>query len=240
MKKKQLILQNSSLFAEIERKAGEIEALHIKIEDLNETIKHLNSQNQALNKHIVEISNENENLKAEKEQLLSDLKKASIDELAEQPQESDSEVFEPTAEEIAKQPTEEPLPTVSVQAPPDFNNVVVVPDKEESSFEGVEATIPENKAVLHTNTIPKANPHADILRAYGAEHIGKITRLTAKILALVNNDEGTKNIVLGKNESFKFEILSLINQNGSVDEIKSKMDDLANQTEEYLKTIQNI
>ncbi len=232
MRKKQLILQNSSLFAEIERKAGEIESQHIKIEDLNEVIEQLNKQNQFLNEQLAELTEQNQNLKAENQRLLSDLENAQTVTV--------EDAIIPEAPESAKETQFESA-----------NNAIVVEaeaeqtDAPQEPYIEISQEIPEDNAekektiIFSPPAIKKSNPQADVLRAYGAEHIGKITRLTAKIISLAE-DEATKNIALGKNEGFKLEILSLINQDGSVEDIKHKMDTLATQTVEYLDTIQNI
>lgn len=236
MRKKQLILQNSSLFAEIERKAGEIEAQHIKLEDLNSVIEQLNKQNQLLSSKVAELTEQNEKLTAENERLIQDLKNtnsagvdtqeahaqntltSAVNDVAEAEQEVEAEV------EIQ----EAPVPTESTAQ--DSTSKAEPPIEQPN----------EPKTIKFTpSAIPKNNPQTDVLRAYGAEHIGKITRLTAKIISMAE-DEATKNIALGKNESFKLNILSLINKNGDTEEIKAQMDSLASDAVDYLNTIQNI
>lgn len=232
MRKKQLILQNSSLFAEIERKAGEIESQHIKIEDLNEVIEQLNKQNRLLNEQLAELEQQNQNLKAENQRLLSDLENAQTDE-------AQDAIIQEVPVNAKETKAESDYDTIVVETESEQTDATKEPDIEISHEIPKDNAEKEKTVKFSPPATQKSNPHVDILRAYGAEHIGKITRLTAKIISLAE-DEATKNIALGKNEGFKLEILSLINQDGSVEDIKLKMDNLASQTAEYLDTIQNI
>lgn len=261
MNKKQLSLQNSSLFAELERKAKEIEILNIRLEEAEQKVESLTLENEGLisslekakaengeliekNKELesaldnaiietsesnntaqAEISTENEEIQQPLTQLDLDIAQ-KINEVAEIVENTESAI--PT-DEVAHE--EEPLPTIPPVAEQPCEKVTaqntVTPPVASKSFEN------DNKP---------NSANADLLRDYGAKTIGKVTRVTAEVLSKVgslNTDatESLKTLALGKNESFKFQIIELAKQPGDPERIMAEMDFLADEAIVYLRSI---
>ena len=72
MNKKQLTLQNSSLFAELERKSKEIEILSIRLEESETNSLSLKGENDTLKSEISALSTEIMNLKNQIELITND------------------------------------------------------------------------------------------------------------------------------------------------------------------------
>ena len=68
MRKKQLAQQNTALFAEIERKAGEIEALQLQIEELTAERDAAEAQKELLEHRIVDLQTDYDQLKEQEMQ----------------------------------------------------------------------------------------------------------------------------------------------------------------------------
>ena len=80
------------------------------------------------------------------------------------------------------------------------------------------------------------------MRDYGAKIIARVTRATAEVIAraTVSNEDVSKSLktlALGKNESFKFQIMELTRQKGTPQTAIEEMDLLAEETIVYLKSI---
>lgn len=250
MRKKQLLLQNSALFAEIERKSCELEALNIRIEELNEAVTAIKSEKEALEQQLEAIKEENQLLRQENEVLLAQQDNISpeketsyntdtlyAEENSATPSQTDSCGYG-EADGANPQPLEENLQPLMEDA-----DQRIISHKEPQALDEdihTEPVIVPAKA--KTTHLSKAE--VDLLRTHGAQLIGKITRLTAQMLTSLEangdeNSEALKNLALGKNESFKYQILSLINTNGEINVLKAKMDTLAEEAANYLESYKN-
>lgn len=220
MKKKDMLIQNQSLFAEVERKTIEIEGLNLKIEELNEKIEKLTAENEGLKKSLDEMAAKNTELEEVNStleaSLLEKIKPYNITAAETDKDNTPTEVFEET--EVGQEETEirqeEPQPETELPTPQ-----------------------PEIK-----NSAPTYTPATDELRNYGAEVIGKVTRVTASVLNKIEQIGGDaapslNTLALGKNESIKFAVLSLAQSGREPNEIKAEMDRLAEEAIAYLQSI---
>lgn len=228
MKKSELLVQNQSLFAEVERRATEIEGLKIKIEELNEKAADIIKENDELKKALEELKAQNQELEQLNGQLhISALQGITLNndaqtveddatEEAYEQQEVLEEVLEP---EAVTEPESEPEPEPEPE---------VLPEQPIEQFEKTEQ--------------PAFTPAPEELSLYGAEVIGRVTRVTASVLNKIEQIGGDaaaslNTLALGKNESIKFAVLSLAQSGREPNEIKAEMDRLANEAIIYLKSI---
>ena len=77
MNKKQLTMQNSSLFAELERKAKEIEILNIRLAESEKKAKAFADENKALMESLEKADNENHELYEKNKELEAALAEAN-------------------------------------------------------------------------------------------------------------------------------------------------------------------
>ncbi len=226
MKKKQLLSQSAYLFAEIERKANEIEGLKLKIEEEQEKYNGLVLENEKLTKELEILQTEYSELEEINNQLRMELL------------ESLSFAQNNPTEETETVMPEDQLPT------PTFNEPTVeAPEKEPEENQVVQAK--EAPTPLVNNTNEKNKPYTpvdDAIRDYGANMIGKITRITAGIIAKISKDDSDASqslntLALGKNESFKYQILSVAQSGKTPDEIKAEMNILADEAIAYLESL---
>ena len=96
--------------------------------------------------------------------------------------------------------------------------------------------------VIEPPKIDPSLPAGDLLRDYGAKIIGKVTRVTAEALSKINavhDDavESLKTLALGKNESFKFQIMELAKHKDTPEQTMAEMDLLADEAIIYLRSI---
>ena len=209
MNKKQLLLQNSSLFAELERKGTQIKSLEIKLSDLKkENEENLKSKLELaakLDKANILIAE----LTAKNNELLVKLQTSSV--RAELPDEN----------------TKISVATIlnSAEISENIHNLT----NEQSEKENVstnenfslENTVAENIDLSLENT-----------KTYGIKAIGEVTKAVA--LAVANASGEEKALILGKTEAFKYEVISIINSNLAADEGIEKIKTLKN---ELLKDI---
>lgn len=249
MRKKQLLLQNSALFAEIERKSGEIAALNIRLEELNESVDILKAENETLIKLLDSIKQQNELLSKENEALLAQ-QNAIICQKETVCLPDDTECDETTVTPLQTDCAEDSLLEESIPQTMQDNG-----KKDELSNKPLENTLHNNPISDHKKSeVSQADvsqevsqlskAEIDLLRTHGAQLIGKITRITAQMISSLDaggdeNSEALKNLALGKNESFKYKILSLINTNGEINDLKAQMDSLADETADYLESYKN-
>ena len=232
MRKKNLLIQNHSLFAEVERKSTEIDGLNLKVEELNTKAQNLLKAKADLEaklhqaeEKVAELEKENAELK---DSLLQNLTVNAtpqpVAEVAPQPVvQTVPEQVEPPAPVVGPAPApmvSEPAPAVEQPAP------VVQPPKPAQ---------PEIKKPAYT-------PATDELRNYGAEIIGRVTRVTAGVLNKIEQKGGDvaaslNTLALGKNESVKFAVLSLAQSGREPNEVKAEMDRLAEEAIVYLESI---
>ena len=282
MNKKQLTMQNSSLFAELERKAKELEILNIRLEESEQKAKNFADEIEALKESLEKAEAENAALIKKNNELETELAeskaKSSIpadftefftppvkEEIVNSDNEAATEnILESanfTIDEIA--PTEETqinietevlnngeLPTNAI---PEENTVCEPTPSNQQPLDS--QTLEEPKEDIDDSTItfsptfikdvsPKtdATPSIDLLRDYAARIIGKVTRVTAEVLSKVNavNDdvgESLKTLALGKNESFKFQIMELAKSKADPEKTMAEMDLLADEAIVYLRSI---
>lgn len=224
MKKSELLVQNQSLFAEVERRATEIEGLKIKIEELNEKAADIIKENDELKKALEELKAQNQELEQLNKQLhISALQGITLN--------NDAQTVEDDATEEAyeqQEVLEEVLEPEAVTEPVTEPEPEVLPEQPIDQFEKTEQ--------------PAFTPAPEELSLYGAEVIGRVTRVTASVLNKIEQIGGDaaaslNTLALGKNESIKFAVLSLAQSGREPNEIKAEMDRLANEAIIYLKSI---
>ena len=270
MNKKQLTLQNSSLFAELERKAKDTEILNIRLEEAEQQLKAIFDENE-------ELKNSLERAEAEKKELCDKL--AELETALAEAKAKIQSISNAVAEEKIDVPEDKPLSPIDlaiskkinevaelaedteanediepaapvVVAEPDLSAEPDFSDESDSSDESGESATPDEGLVTETLTPPtsifeeneRAEATADLLRNYGAKIIGKVTRVTAEVLSRVgslNNDaaESLKTLALGKNESFKYQIIELARAKNDAEKIMAEMDFLADEAIVYLRSI---
>lgn len=224
MKKSELLVQNQSLFAEVERRATEIEGLKIKIEELTEKAADIIKENDELKKALEELKAQNQELEQLNKQLhISALQGITLN--------NDAQTVEDDATEEAYEQQEvleevlEPEAVTEAESEPEPE---VLPEQPIKQFEKTEK--------------PAFTPAPEELSLYGAEVIGRVTRVTASVLNKIEQIGGDaaaslNTLALGKNESIKFAVLSLAQSGREPNEIKAEMDRLANEAIIYLKSI---
>lgn len=224
MKKSELLVQNQSLFAEVERRATEIEGLKIKIEELTEKAANIIKENDELKKALEELKAQNQELEQLNKQLhISALQGITLN--------NDAQTVEDDATEEAYEQQEvleevlEPEAVTEAESEPEPE---VLPEQPIKQFEKTEK--------------PAFTPAPEELSLYGAEVIGRVTRVTASVLNKIEQIGGDaaaslNTLALGKNESIKFAVLSLAQSGREPNEIKAEMDRLANEAIIYLKSI---
>ena len=170
MNKKQLSLQNSSLFAELERRAKESEILNIRLDESEQKVSELTAENQQLKNGLIATNNEIgklngqiETIKAEYEEQIAQLNKeleAAKEEaktaiIPETPTYNKAPIFEenisdnidnlsPIADEI---PTEEPVAEEPVMAE-------TIAEGFSAAEPGIEDEILEDTALDSSSTEP--------------------------------------------------------------------------------------
>lgn len=224
MKKSELLVQNQSLFAEVERRATEIEGLKIKIEELNEKAADIIKENDELKKALEELKAQNQELEQLNKQLhISALQGITLNNDA-QTVEDDATEEAYEQQEVLEEVSEPEAVTEAVTEP----EPEVLPEQPIEQFEKSEQ--------------PAFTPAPEELSLYGAEVIGRVTRVTASVLNKIEQIGGDaaaslNTLALGKNESIKFAVLSLAQSGREPNEIKAEMDRLANEAIIYLKSI---
>ena len=270
MNKKQLTMQNSSLFAELERKAKEIEILNIRLEEYEQKLKTLDNENEAVKQSLEKADNEIRKLSEKNKELESSLadavaksttntataviceKEDNVDFPAD---DSNKESSEFTAKiqseatynteyaegEAYKEVYKENIEATNMREDkhdfPAFTSCSTEADLKEASNKAV------TSATSFDTKIPEATlPTSDLLCDYGAKTIGKVTRVTAEVISKVNNinddvSKSLKTLALGKNESFKFQIIELAKQKTNPEKTMREMDLLADEAIVYLRSI---
>ena len=273
MNKKQLTLQNSSLFAELERKTKEIDILTIRLEEAEQKIQSLSFDNASLKESLENADAQSKILFEKNQELEKSLEEAKekisqgvvvavedtkTEEISQEKSEitqMDLEIFEKidqvtkmTEDSYIDPPKQEEQPkTVEKSTPneePEKFEPLFTPEEDNSSDKYTEYPT-ENEDTFKVFEPQKSNPSlpaTDLLRDYGAKIIGKVTRVTAEVLSKVNalnNDasESLKTLALGKNESFKFQIMELAKRKTNPEQTMAEMDLLADEAVVYLRSI---
>lgn len=268
MNKKQLAMQNSSLFAELERKAKELEILNIRLEESEQKAKTVADEIEALKESLKKADSENQKLFEKNKELEAELNelKVKITEKATVISEAEAEVENESAFEVLGAETDQEIPEateIDLEIQQKINEVTEMVENTEPTDEAdqaLEEATEENSSktadkkdetVTEVLTPPAAAnaerfeaslPAEDLLRDYGAKIIGKVTRVTAEVLSkisAVNDDaaESLKTLALGKNESFKFQIMELAKRKADPEKTMAEMDLLADEAIVYLRSI---
>ncbi|MBO5106072.1 MAG: hypothetical protein J6C29_04150 [Clostridia bacterium] len=253
MNKKQLSLQNSSLFAELERKTKEINILGIRLEEAEKKANALSDENEALKQSLEKADSENKNLFEKNKELETALAEAKakaattftvIDTFEPEPEiealptnnmEQATKATEPVTETENENPVEKEEEKAKQTL---FSTDQPITNQDEETV--TEVLTPP--ATEYEENLENSLTSTDLLRDYGAKTIGKVTRVTAEVLSKVSavNDEvseSLKTLALGKNESFKFQIMKLAKKNGDQEKIMAEMDLLADEAIIYLRSI---
>ncbi len=227
MRKKQLLLQSTSLFAEIERKSSEIESLKLRTEELIDKLENLTAQNAALERTITNKDDELLELKKHNDLLQEELEHTK-DLLA-----------------IAKEklnaipaPAQTAIDDTSSFTSADAEDLLPIAEERVPTNNNTES----QKSLPITENPRTFTPMNDMLRDYGAQIIGKVTRITACTIAKIQQNggdaaESLQTLALGKNESFKFQVLSLLESGKEHADIRKEMDSLAEEAIAYLESI---
>ena len=166
----------------------------------------------------------------------------------------------PEAEEAVETEVTPPLTEIDIEIEKQIEQVAalaggaefadVEPEVEiETETEEVQPeTIEESKteettpATIFDTAKKEGNSTDDFLRDYGAKIIARVTVATAEVMARANNanddvSKSLKTLALGKNESFKYQIMELSRQKQDPQKAVQEMDLLAEETIVYLKSI---
>ena len=223
MRKKLLLAENANLFAEVERKTTENEGLKIRLEESRKTKENLEKENETLlekleasSDYIKNLEEKIKELEIENQSLKAELVKE--EELCPPPILKEAE--EETAEQIPLSETDNSIKSVI----------------EEISV--YEATAPESIP----QTPKLSSEQREALRTKGAEEIGRVTKVvalaTAKLKADPNeNTDHLYSIALGTNESFKMQVLSIIEADGDFDELCGELHQKATLVIEKLNSL---
>lgn len=249
MRKKQLAVQNAALFAEIERKQTEIDGLKLKVEEINEKCERFIKDNNQLRQGVFGLEAERRELMEENEEL-----KSTITELAER--------IKVLTETLPAKETIDTLEETAVQSPSEDLNE----KKEESDEEQVaisidtdchssDSHITQNSSEVfadepqetEVSAPPVATPHHftavdGVILDRAANIIGKVTRVAAAAISRIQQNggdaaESLQTLALGKNESFKFQILSLSESGKDPEKLTAEMNLLADEAIAYLESL---
>ncbi len=221
MKKKLLISQNASLFAEVERKGGEIRTLEIKLEDSKKQNGVLEKQISGLEGQITELTAEVEELKAIIKELRDELEARPVT----PPDIKDEITPEPEGLTLAQPTPVEENPPAEILNPAE---IILEPEASEGK-----AALP-----TETETVTK-----EMLREKGLWAIGEVTKSVAKALANLPDDETSstgKSLIMGKNEGFKYEVFSVLETETPKNQDIQKILNLKTNIENFLENVNSI
>lgn len=220
MRKKQLLAENSSLFAEVERKNTELEAIKLRLEEEKGL--------------VAALKEENANLKLAVSQLEEKISSAGeeIEELKNKLSADAERVLKPICTEEVEQveaENTEPVEKVSQPTPMDSDIQSVISD-----IDGYNVVKSEPKPKAPKITEEQRNK----LRRLGAAAIGRVTKATAYVTAELQSGEEENadrlySLALGKNEGFKIQVLELVESDGIFEGLcdrLQKMTDMAAHT----------
>lgn len=223
MRKKLLLAENANLFAEVERKTTENEGLKIKLEESRKTKENLEKENETLleklkasSDYIKNLEEKLKELEIENQSLKAELVKAK-------------EICPPPILKEAKEETTEQTPLSET------DNSIKSVIEEISVYEA-----PAPESIPQTPKLSSEQRKA--LRTKGAEEIGRVTKVvalaTAKLKADPNeNADHLYSIALGTNESFKMQVLSIVEAEGDFDELCNELHQKATLVIEKLNSL---
>lgn len=226
MNKKQLLAENSRLFAVAERQNTELEAIKLRFEEQSVSFNKIVEENSALKEEKGLLSNTIISLNKEIEELKKNLAEISATSLT----------YENIPDAVPPQPEE-----VSLK-------------DEDRNFKKIDSDIEE--AISNITKYDTVEPVADSsspritgeqregLKKHGAAAIGAVTKVVAYVLGELQsgsneNTEGLYSLALGKNENFKMKVLSLIESEGNFDKICSELDEMTKNTVQSISELLN-
>lgn len=236
-------------------------------EDLINLAKELEAKNQELAEKIIALDAalEAANAKLEMNEAISSALSEVTEEpyeVDEEPCDVDEESCEVNEEscEVNEEPTDAeptepnaPLTEIDFEIQQKIEQIDALTVDNKSSSEVIEE--PANSVENFSNNIETPSPvgavdtvkpdteySGDFLRDYGAKIIARVTRATAEVIARasVSNEDVSKSLktlALGKNESFKYQVMELTKQKDAPQKAVEEMDLLAEETIVYLKSI---
>ena len=244
--KEDLINLVKELEAKNQELAEKIIALDAALEAANAKLE----MNEAISSALSEVTEEP--YEVDKESCEVDKEPCDIDE---ESYEVDEEPCEVNEEPTDAEPTEPnaPITEIDFEIKQKIEQIDALTVGDESSSEVIEE--PANSVENFSNNIetpspvgavdtvkPEAEYSGDFLRDYGAKIIARVTRATAEVIARAtasNEDvsKSLKTLALGKNESFKYQVMELTKQKDAPQKAVEEMDLLAEETIVYLKSI---
>lgn len=223
MRKKLLLAENANLFAEVERKTTENEGLKIKLEESRRYKENLEKENETLLEKLEASSDYIKTLEEKLKELEKENQKLKA-ELVKEKEICPSPILKEAEEEATEQ-------TPLSETDNSIKEII-----QEISF----CEAPDPESIPQTPKLSSEQRKA--LRTKGAEEIGRVTKVvaltTAKLQA--NPDEKTDHlysIALGTNESFKMQVLSIIEADGDFDELCDELHQKATLVIEKLNSL---
>ena len=243
MNKKQVLSQNAALFAEIERTATETQAMRLRFEEQREKLELAEQRRLDAESRLAETQRELERLLAENEELRRE-NAALCDALQEL---NDSRTTVPP--QAGDAPAD--LPHALLQPEPQAENRMEPEPSPEERQKTAENDLPDlnqnagfsvGRPFILSGAASRGTAQEELLRQRGAEAIGTVTRVAVQIISALDgtnrdNAERIQNSVLGKNESFKLEVMSLLASGGEVEAVCAQLEGKTQETVAYLNQI---
>lgn len=215
MRKKMLLAENSSLFAEVERKNTELEAIKLRLEEEKGLAGALKEENDNLKRAVAQLEERLSSANKEIEELKTELSLPA------------QTVIEPACFEE----TEE----ITVEEDKEFMEQGNTPSSIDCDIQNV---ISDIEGCNTQKAQPKQEPpklseeQRGELRRLGAAVIGRVTKTTAYVTAQLQsvnleNSDRLYSLALGKNESFKIQVLELVESDGVFEELCNRLNEMA-------------
>lgn len=246
MNKKQVLSQNAALFAEIERTATETQAMRLRLEEQREKLELAEQRRLEAESRLAETQRELERLLAENEELrrenaalcnalqeLNDSRTTVPPQTDDAPADLPHALLQPEPQaENRMEPKPSPEETGERQKPAEND----LPDLNQNDGFSV------GRPFVSSGTVSRGTAQDELLRQRGAEAIGTVTRVAVQIISALDgtnrdNAERIQNSVLGKNESFKLEVMSLLASGGEVEAVCAQLEGKTQETVAYLNQI---
>lgn len=246
MNKKQVLSQNAALFAEIERTATETQAMRLRLEEQSEKLElaeqrrlDAESRLEKTQRELERLLGENEELRRENAALCDALRELNDSRTAVPPQTDDAPADPPHT-------LLQPEPQAENSGEPEPSPAEI--EKQQESAENDLPDLRQNdgfsvgRPFVSSGAFPRGTAQDELLRQRGAEAIGTVTRVAVQIISALDgmnrdNAERIQNSVLGKNESFKLEVMSLLASGGEVEAVCAQLEGKTQETVAYLNQI---
>ena len=240
MNKKQVLSQNAALFAEIERTATETQAMRLRLEEQREKLELTEQRRLDAESRLAETQRELERLLAENEELrrenaalcdalqeLNDSRTAVPPQAGDAPADPPHTPLQPEPQaENRMEPEPSPEETGERQKPAENG----LPDLSQNDRFSV------GRPFVSSGAVSRRTAQDELLRQRGAEAIGTVTRIAVQIISALDG-ERIQNSVLGKNESFKLEVMSLLASGGEFEAVCAQLEGKTQETVAYLNQI---